>query len=218
MVLSKKIAEQKNIAVIVAHPDDETLWCGGLMLMHPEYKWFIASVCRKYDTDRAPKFKKVLEFFNASGIMGDLNDGPEQFPLQEDEVKSTILSLLPNENFDLIITHNPFGEYTRHLRHEEVGRATIRLWNLKKLSTKELWVFAYEDGKKEYYPRAMVTADIQLMLPEEIWKEKYQIITEIYGFEKTGFEASTTPKIEAFLQFKNSSDAEKWLSQMEQHR
>jgi LmbE family N-acetylglucosaminyl deacetylase len=28
--------ENNECAVIVAHPDDETLWAGGLMLMHPE--------------------------------------------------------------------------------------------------------------------------------------------------------------------------------------
>jgi LmbE family N-acetylglucosaminyl deacetylase len=30
------IKENNKCAVIVAHPDDETLWAGGLMLMHPE--------------------------------------------------------------------------------------------------------------------------------------------------------------------------------------
>ncbi len=30
------LIENNKCAVIVAHPDDETLWAGGLMLMHPE--------------------------------------------------------------------------------------------------------------------------------------------------------------------------------------
>jgi len=33
-------------AVIVAHPDDETLWMGRTVLMHPECEWtIIAPVC-----------------------------------------------------------------------------------------------------------------------------------------------------------------------------
>jgi LmbE family N-acetylglucosaminyl deacetylase len=33
----------KNVAIIVAHPDDETLWAGGTILNHPSWKCFIIS-------------------------------------------------------------------------------------------------------------------------------------------------------------------------------
>ncbi len=33
MIPFQIITNQKDIAVIVAHPDDETLWCGGTMLL-----------------------------------------------------------------------------------------------------------------------------------------------------------------------------------------
>lgn len=33
---SSYIRKNSNCAVIVAHPNDETLWAGGLMLMHPQ--------------------------------------------------------------------------------------------------------------------------------------------------------------------------------------
>jgi len=35
-------AEKKIVAVIVAHPDDETLWAGGLLIDHPEWDVFVA--------------------------------------------------------------------------------------------------------------------------------------------------------------------------------
>jgi LmbE family N-acetylglucosaminyl deacetylase len=28
----------KNVAIIVAHPDDETLWAGGTILNHPYWR------------------------------------------------------------------------------------------------------------------------------------------------------------------------------------
>lgn len=203
----------KNILVIVAHPDDETLWCGGTMLLHPTLNWFVACLCRKNDTDRAPKFKKALTAYNAKGSMGNLNDSAEQLPLNKKEVKKAILNLLPKQNFDLVITHSPSGEYTRHLRHEEIGRAVIELWNDHKIAAKELWTFAFEDGNKKHHPHAIPGASITHKLPKNIWKEKYRIITEVYGFEKTGFEAKTTPKAEAFWKFEDPRDAQKWLEQ-----
>jgi LmbE family N-acetylglucosaminyl deacetylase len=208
-----KTTEKKSILVIVAHPDDETLWCGGTLLMYPEHHWFIACLCRKNDRDRGPKFKKALAIYKAEGCMGDLDDGVEQRPLNKNVVKKAILDLFPERKFDLVLTHSPTGEYTRHVRHEEIGRAVIELWNEQKISTDELWTFAFEDGHKKYYPQAIRAANIHQMLPKTIWKEKYRIITEVYGFEKAGFEAKTTPKEEAFWKFDDRIDVQKWLEQ-----
>lgn len=122
--------ESKTAAVIVAHPDDETLWAGGTILSQAARNWFIASLCRASDVDRAPRFMRALQDLGADGKMSDLDDGPEQKPLSENEIQETILHLLPQRHFDLIISHNPAGEYTRHLRHEELGRAVIMLWHL----------------------------------------------------------------------------------------
>jgi len=201
----------KKVALIVAHPDDETLWAGGTILSHPAWQWFIVCLCRGSDTERAQKFNKALHILKSEGIMGDLDDGPDQKPLDKKELEHSILDLLPQKYFDLIITHNPSGEYTRHIRHEETGTAVIKLWRAGKIAASELWSFAYEDGNKEYYPRPVETADIYRKLTRRIWLRKYSIITETYGFDKNSFEAETTPKAESFWQFTNSHNAEKWL-------
>lgn len=143
--------------------------------------------------------------------MGDLNDGPEQVPLADDQLQETILQLIPPGQFDLVLSHSPAGEYTRHRRHEEIGKAIITLWNKGKLSTQRLWSFAYEDGDKQYLPRPIKSAPIYYTLPEEIWQKKYRIITETYGFQEHGFEAQTTPRAEAFWQFTNPIVAQQWL-------
>jgi LmbE family N-acetylglucosaminyl deacetylase len=201
----------KTVAIIVAHPDDETLWAGGTILSHPSWKWFIVCLCRGNDKERAPRFYSALKVLKSDGIMGCLDDGPEQKPLDEKEVGRIILDLLPAHYFDLIITHNPSGEYTRHLRHEEVSKAVINLWYSDKISSGELWTFAYVDGNGEYNPRPVENAAIYRKLTKRIWLRKYSIITENYGFEKDSFEAETTPTAEAFWQFTDPYEAQRWL-------
>jgi LmbE family N-acetylglucosaminyl deacetylase len=188
-------------AVIVAHPDDETLWAGGTMLMHADCRWTVITLCRKSDPDRAPKFFEALRELNADGAMGDLDDGPEQNPLPNPEVQDCILELLPSDRFDVVFTHGLRGEYTRHVRHEEVARAVLSLRRNDMLRCREMFTFAYRDGGGEHLPKAIEDADLTIKLTEQIWQRKYDVITGIYGFAQDSFEARTTPKEEAFWQF-----------------
>jgi LmbE family N-acetylglucosaminyl deacetylase len=201
----------KSVAVIVAHPDDEALWAGGTILSHPSWKWHIVTVCRASDADRAPRFYRAVQALGATGNMADLDDEPEQTPLDPSAVQGTILDLLPLGHFDLILSHNPSGEYTRHLRHEETAAAVISLWHSGKLAADKLWTFAYHDGARSHLPRAVKSASIYYLLSDEIWQQKYRIITGTYGFSPGGFEAQTTPRAEAFWRFTIPSDAQAWL-------
>lgn len=200
----------KTIAIVVAHPDDETLWAGGTILGNPGKEYFIASLCRKNDPDRAPKFARVLNALGANGIMGDLDDQPEQIPLADEEVEQAILQLLPARQYDLAITHSIYGEYTRHRRHEEIGRAMINLWASGRLIINEFWAFAYNDGGRSHLPVADTSALLYNELSPGLWEKKYDTITEIYGFEKNSWEARTTPRAEAFHQFFTAGEALAW--------
>ncbi len=201
----------KKVAIIVAHPDDEILWAGGTILSKPNWQCYIITLCRKDDPDRAPKFEQVLKILGVEGCMGDLDDSPEQLPLDEKELEKTILNLLPSHSFHLIITHSIYGEYTRHKRHEEIGRAVINLWHAGKLRTDELWAFAYEDHDKKYLPAVIEDAPVFFSLPHDVWLQKHYLITHAYGFNQDSWEAQTTPKEEAFWQFFNADPAYKWL-------
>jgi len=199
----------KNVLLIVAHPDDETLWAGGTILSNPSWNCFVISLCRKNDSDRASKFYAVLRILNAKGIMGDMDDGPEQKPLDQKDIKEQIMELIPPSHFHIVITHNPNGEYTRHLRHEETSRAVQKLWEYGQLLTDELWLFAYEDRNKEHLPMASIKASIYNSLSKEIWWKKYSLITITYGFNKNDWEAIITPKAEAFWTFTNPAEISK---------
>lgn len=202
---------RRSAAVVVAHPDDETLWAGGTILTHPDCRWRIVTLCRASDPDRAPKFQRVLRRLGAAGLMGDLDDGPAQEPLGPVRVRNVVLGMLGEADFDLVLTHGPRGEYTRHRRHEEAARAVVEVWESGALRAGELWMFAYEDAGGAHLPRAAGDAHLRSTLPESVWREKCGIITDVYGFGSDSFEARTTPREEAFYRFRSPADARAWL-------
>lgn len=201
----------RSVAVIVAHPDDETLWAGGQILRHPDWNWFILSLCRASDSDRAPKFRRVLTRLGATGDIADLDDGPDLQPLPPGEIEAAIMAKLPATPFDRIVTHGPYGEYTRHRRHEEVSRAVAGLWRDGDLSTHQLRMFAYEDGNRAYLPRPRADAHVVCTLAEPIWQAKYEIITALYGFGPESWEARATPRDEAMWHFDSPMALRQWF-------
>jgi hypothetical protein len=54
----------ERVALIVAHPDDETLWAGGLLLINSFKSCFVLSICRRDDKDRAPRFSRAKEIIS----------------------------------------------------------------------------------------------------------------------------------------------------------
>jgi len=200
--------------LVVAHPDDETLWAGGTVLMHPDWQWTVVSLSRASDRDRAPRFLQAVQKLGGTGRIGDLNDGPEQLPLDEIKVQQMLLSLLPPQNFDLVLTHSPYGEYTRHRRHEETSKAVTALWEKDLIRTSEVWIFAYEDsgkGGSDDLPGVIKTAHLVVQLPEDIWREKYRTITGIYGFGLESYEARIALREEAFWRFRSPAEFNEWL-------
>ena len=208
-------SRRKNAAVVVAHPDDETLWAGGTILRGRDFSWTVVTVCRGGDPDRAPRFYRAMERLGAAGAMADLDDGPEQKLLDVGLIEGTVSSLLPRKNYDLLMTHSPFGEYTRHRRHEETGRTVAGLWEKARLAASELWLFAYEDGGKQYYPRPIGRAHLHTTLEEDVWEQKSDIIRNTYGFQPDSWETRSTPRTEAFWCFNDVRAYRNWLKKEE---
>ena len=188
-------------AVVVAHPDDETLWCGGYILTHPEFLWRIVTLCRGGDPYRAPRFRRVLQRLRAEGEMADLDDGPDQAPLPIEQVQDTTARLLAGNSYHLILTHGPKGEYASHRRHAECCQTVVELWRSGGIDTKRLWLFAYEDGDRAYLPRVRDDADRRNVLTDDVWFEKRRLITDLYGFAPDSWEVRTTPREEGFWCF-----------------
>lgn len=181
----------KEALVIVAHPDDETLWMGGTILKNKDWNWTIFSLCRRTDKDRYPKFLKVCKIYNAKPIISNLNDSDGK-PQNIRNIIKKIENNLKQKQFDFIFTHNEDGEYG-HIRHKEVNKAVKQLIKDKKISCKALYLFSYNNEK----------FNKQLVLSDLLLNQKKKIITEVYGFKKHTPEATTYCKqIEKFLEIK----------------
>jgi len=184
--------------VVVAHPDDETIWMGGTILSFPATKWTILSLCRGDDSDRAPKFKKITKHYGAFGIISDLeDDGKLNIKESLLEIRKRILKLLPQKNFDYIFTHAYNGEYG-HPRHKGAHQVFKKLVGEKKISAKEIFCFSYEllDRTGLAVPRKK--SQYTFKLNPKIFSEKRKIINELYGFKKDSFEYRSSLSYETF--------------------
>ena len=111
--IRKLVKEGRNAAMVVAHPDDETMWGGGLLSMLGEMCTVIACSVPARDPVRAIKFFDACDVYGAKArilphtekINGDL-EWLHEYTWMLDE-------------FDLIVTHNQSGEYG-HAHHRQV--------------------------------------------------------------------------------------------------
>ena len=128
----------RTALVIVVHPDDEIIWCGGLMLQNPGWEWSVLSLSRKDDPDRCPKFHRVCNLLGAKAYISDLDDSSPPKPINwRREIATRVIECLAQDNWDLLITHGDNGEYG-HQRHQEVHAEVLSLISKGILDCKEL--------------------------------------------------------------------------------
>lgn len=187
--------------VIVAHPDDETIWMGGTMLSFPEIRWIIFSLCRKKDPGRAPKFRKARKQYNARPIISDLEDEgimtiKQSLPEIEKRIKKTLKNL-KKSSFDYIFTHGKNGEYG-HPRHQGTHQTVKKLLREKTIAAKKIFYFSYEKPERKNFCLPSKQADLFVKLSPAVLKKKKSVMEKIYGFSKSSFEHQSSSSIEAF--------------------
>ncbi|MDY7010252.1 MAG: PIG-L family deacetylase [Planctomycetota bacterium] len=192
-----------NVAVIVAHPDDEVIWSGGLILEHPDWNWTVLSLSRRDDPDRCPKFKSVCELLGVRGFITDLDDSSPPRPIDSyREIGDRVKKYLTPASWDICITHGGNGEYG-HQRHKQVHAAVLKLADDNILKCRELWTFAYDCGAGALTCCPDPQADIIVELSEAHLCEKRRIVRQVYGYNEESFEVRACISPESFRKWEN---------------
>ena len=192
----------EDALVIVAHPDDETIWMGGTIARNKGWNWTIISLCRASDKDRKPKFEKVCKMYNARGIILDLDDETSAM-IEQKKIIGEIKKSLPAKKYKFVFTHGENGEYG-HIRHLEAHKAVKKMISEKEIESEKFYCFDYEKGKNIPYPdlvppKPVESADLVVNLSAEELELKRQIVRDVYGYpNENGFELMSCNKMESF--------------------
>ena len=185
----------KRALVIVAHPDDETIWMGGTIRKQADVLWTIFSLCRESDKDREPKFRRVCAYYKAECLIADLDDeGKLDLNEAKEEAKKILTVTLKENNYDYIFTHGTNGEYG-HLLHVAVHKAVAELIKEEKLKPEAVFYFDYiKKGSKLISGNKSLTVELT---KDEIL-EKKQVVADMYGYVPDGIDVSYCTNPEAF--------------------
>lgn len=124
-------AGARKACAVLAHPDDESLWCGGF-IARSELDWtVICCSIPKADPIRAYKFFLACEMLGAKGRLLPFSERDGLFRSYEIDL---------NE-FDLVLTHGVDGEYG-HPQHIALHDS------LKARCPERLRTIGYRDGGK----------------------------------------------------------------------
>jgi LmbE family N-acetylglucosaminyl deacetylase len=191
---------KKHNLVVVAHPDDETIFFGGLLQAYRRKPWHVVCV-----TDGQGQ-KRQEDFLNACRKLKvarpEIWDFPDVYDqrFDIDRLAKRLGSLSPTE----IFTHGILGEYG-HPHHQDICVAVHR---------------AFPQHPKIWSPAYNCYAEKLVRLSRKIYQTKCSVLSKVYLSETLrfarwlpaqnteGFVRLSTKEVEILYRFLSSDDPE----------
>ena len=153
--------------MIVAHPDDETLW-GGAHLQ--KGKWFVVCMTSQYFQTRKTEYFNVLNKLGVKGMILDYpdlyRDGNNKWKVDSwkyvlDGLGIDINKIINYKNWNQIVSHSPTGE-TGHRHHLAINKAVVKSCKESAGKYDKLWFF----GK--FYAKGLVPEGLPQITSQEL--------------------------------------------------
>ncbi|GAB7387087.1 hypothetical protein BSNK01_09230 [Bacillaceae bacterium] len=161
-----------NKLMVVAHPDDESIFGGALLLKRKG--WKVVCATNGDDERRRNEFKKAMEYVGAKHEIWNYKD-KWKGDFDRKSLRQDIQRLLTGKKYDMVVTHGLQGEYghTQHIALAEIVHRLVR---------KNLYSFAVSE---EILALTLLRKKLKLLKyykSQEIEKYKKYIVYE--GIEK----------------------------------
>jgi len=124
--------------LIVAHPDDETLW--GYHQLNESKGWKILCITNASNTTRVNELKNISIHFGTALELWNYQDSAFHYNMHPQLYKD-IENEINKPNVKMVLTHNPLGEYG-HIQHIKVSNVVLTV------SKKPTYVFSYTPNNK----------------------------------------------------------------------
>lgn len=165
-----------NKLMIVAHPDDESLWGGGHLL---DKGYFVVCLTNGNNTVRRSEFYAALKEYGCQGIMfsyPDLERGKRSdWSNYSDIIAKDLNVLLTYKRWDMIATHNPKGEYG-HIQHRMTSKLVTEVYRCNYKGLNRLYYF----GKYYKWNQLSQVENGLISLSKDKLNRKIQIINTVY--------------------------------------
>lgn len=153
--------------IVVAHPDDETLFFGGLILAlagRADVLCVTDGNFKGNGDERREALRRAAKVLGVHELLQwAYHDHPAQ-SLPVEEITAALVELQAKRNYDCVFTHAPHGDYG-HFNHMDVSIAVHR---------------AFDGGAPVYVISGLLHPHLRVALTPDAYERKLAISTSVY--------------------------------------